>query len=92
MTTVRKTLVNGHNAGSSSGPRSVKGKELAAQNAQVHGLRAQKGLLPWELDEQYNAIKARFWEELGAGGAGGGDAGGGDRAESLAVGDAVAAV
>ncbi len=64
MSSVRKVMTCKTNARGSTGPRSEAGKSLSAENARVHGLRARQGLLPWENAEEYDAKRARLWEEL----------------------------
>lgn len=69
MATERQIAANRRNAKHSTGPRSECGKAVSAQNALLHGLRAQCGLLPGEDEAEYEALRDRVRAGLAPDGA-----------------------
>lgn len=57
MTTTKQITANQQNALKSTGPRTVSGKSIAAQNSTTHGLCAQQIVIEGETQEEYNGFR-----------------------------------
>lgn len=64
MSTNAQIQANRRNAKRSTGPRTPAGKQAAALNALVHGLRSEAVLIPGEDPAEWEAFKASFHEDL----------------------------
>ncbi len=64
MTSEKKKAANKRNALSSTGPRSLEGKNRASMNALKHGLLSSKVLLPGEDAEEYENLQHEIFSAL----------------------------
>ncbi len=64
MTTQRQIEANRHNALSSTGPRTVEGKERSRMNALTHGLQARNHVLPDEDEGAFERLREGMWLDL----------------------------
>ncbi|MFN7995858.1 MAG: hypothetical protein U0Q18_19760 [Bryobacteraceae bacterium] len=63
MATEKQIAANRRNARKSTGPRTEEGKARCKMNALRHGLRADTAVLPYENQEEYDALKAALQSE-----------------------------
>lgn len=63
MSNNAQILANRNNAIHSTGPRTEAGKSRSSGNAATHGMTSTKVLLPYESEEEYNALRDSLIEQ-----------------------------
>ena len=63
MSAAARAEISRQNAAKSTGPKTEGGKSRSSQNATKHGLSSTQKVLPWESQEEYDALQIAFVEQ-----------------------------
>lgn len=64
MTTQRQIIANQQNAKQSTGPKTLQGKTVTAQNALKHGFFSKEILLDGESKKDFESLKMEFYDQF----------------------------